>query len=92
MVRSTNTVPREMSFGVYEARRKAKRSNMACCGDDESAKEIAATLISDVEFEPADGGPLRIPRYLEPFALLMGQLAYEGDGGPEVAYRFERFA
>ena len=27
----------------------------------------------------------------EPFALLMGQLAYEGDGGPEIAYRFERF-
>jgi len=29
---------------------------------------------------------------MEPFALLMGQLAYEGDGGPEIAYRFERFA
>ena len=34
---------------------------------------------------------LRIARYTEPFALLMGQLAYEGDGGPEIAYRFERF-
>ena len=35
--------------------------------------------------------PLRIARYLEPFALLMGQLACEGKGGPELAYRFERF-
>jgi aryl-alcohol dehydrogenase-like predicted oxidoreductase len=26
------------------------------------------------------------------FALLMGQLAYEVEGGPEVACRFERFA
>jgi hypothetical protein len=29
---------------------------------------------------------------MEPFALLMAQLAYEGDGGPELAYRFERFS
>lgn len=27
----------------------------------------------------------------EPFALLVGQLAYEGEGGSELAYRFERF-
>ena len=39
-----------------------------------------------------DAGSLRIARYMEPFSLLMGQLAYESDGGPEVAYRFERFA
>ena len=29
--------------------------------------------------------------YTEPFALLVGQLAYEGGEGPELAYRFERF-
>jgi hypothetical protein len=29
---------------------------------------------------------------MEPFTLLVGYLAYEGEGGPEVAYRFERFA
>jgi hypothetical protein len=34
---------------------------------------------------------LRIAGYTEPFALLIGQLAYEGDGGPELAYHFERF-
>lgn len=32
-----------------------------------------------------------IARCLEPFTLLVAQLAYEGDGGPELAYRFERF-
>ena len=34
---------------------------------------------------------LHIARYTEPFALLVAQLAYEGEGGPELAYRFERF-
>ena len=33
-------------------------------------------------------GYRQIARYTEPFALLMGQLAYEGTEGPEVAYRF----
>jgi hypothetical protein len=31
-----------------------------------------------------------IARYLEPFSLAMAQLAYEGDEGPEIAYRIER--
>jgi len=30
-------------------------------------------------------------RYTEPFSLLVAQLAYEVEGGPELAYRFERF-
>jgi 8-hydroxy-5-deazaflavin:NADPH oxidoreductase len=30
-------------------------------------------------------------RYSEPFTLLIARLAYEGDGGPELASRFERF-
>jgi len=34
------------------------------------------------------GAPLCIARYAEPFALLIGQLAYEGSGGPELAHRF----
>jgi hypothetical protein len=29
--------------------------------------------------------------YIEPFALLVAQLAYEGKEGPQLAYRFERF-
>jgi predicted dinucleotide-binding enzyme len=61
------------------------------CGDDQSAKDVAATLIHEVGFDPVDAGPLQIARYTEPFALLVGKLAYEGDGGPELAYRFERF-
>jgi predicted dinucleotide-binding enzyme len=92
VVSAFGTVPSEVFLGVFEARRRTKHPSIAYCGDDQGAKDVAATLISDVGFEPVDAGPLRIARYLEPFALLMGQLAYEGDGGPEIAYRFERFA
>jgi len=52
---------------------------------------VVAQLIRDVGFEPVDAGPLRIARYLEPFTLAIAQLAYEGDQGPELAYRIERF-
>jgi 8-hydroxy-5-deazaflavin:NADPH oxidoreductase len=92
VVSAFGTVPSEVFFGVFDARRKKNRPSMAYCGDDDGAKHVAATLIRDVGFEPVDAGPLRIARYMEPFSLLMGQLAYEGDEGPEVAYRFERFA
>jgi predicted dinucleotide-binding enzyme len=92
VVAAFQTVPSEVLFGVYEARRKTHRPSLVYCGDDASAKEIAAGLIRDVGFDPVDAGPLRIARYTEPFALLIAQLAYEGEGGPELAYRFERFA
>ncbi len=64
---------------------------MVYCGDEQTGKRVAATLIRDAGFEPIDAGPLRIARYSEPFALRVAQLAYGGEGGPELAYRFERF-
>lgn len=86
-----NTVPSEVLSGVFEARRRATRPSLVYCGDDARSKGVAAELIRDVGFDPVDAGPLRIARYTEPFALLVAQLAYEGTGGPELAYRFERF-
>jgi predicted dinucleotide-binding enzyme len=91
VVSAFNTVPSEVLFGVYEANRKASRPSLVYCGDDKSSKAVAAELIRDVGFDPVDVGPLQIARYTEPFALLVAQLAYEGEGGPELAYRFERF-
>src|SRR5213593_2155077 len=81
VVSAFGTVPSEVLFSVFEARRKAKRPSLVYCGDDEAAKQVATTLIRDVGFDPVDAGPLRIARYVEPFSLLVGQLAYEGDGG-----------
>jgi len=91
IVSAFNTVPSEVLFGVFAAKRKAIRPSLVYCGDDTSAKGLAAELIRDVGFDPVDAGPLRMARYTEPFALLVAQLAYEGQGGPELAYRFERF-
>jgi len=90
-VAAFGTVPSEVLFGVFEAKRKARRPSLVYCGDDQGAKDVAAELIRDVGFDPLDVGPLRIARYTEPFTLLIARLAYEGDRGPELAYRFEWF-
>lgn len=91
IVSAFNTVPSEVLFGVYESKDDDSRPSLVYCGDDQGAKELAAGLIRDAGFAPVDAGPLRIARYTEPFALLVAQLAYEGDEDPELAYRFERF-
>jgi len=91
VVSAFGTVPSEVFFDVFERRRqRTRRPSLAYCGDHQGAKDVAVMLIRDVGFDPVDAGPLRLARYLEPFALLMGQLAYESDEGPKVAYRFER--
>jgi 8-hydroxy-5-deazaflavin:NADPH oxidoreductase len=91
VVAAFNTVPSEVLFAVFEARKGANRPSLVYCGGKQAGKRTAARLIADAGFDPTDAGPLRIARYLEPFALLVAQLAYEGKGGPELAYRFERF-
>jgi predicted dinucleotide-binding enzyme len=91
VVSAFNTVPSEVLFGVFAARKKKPRPSLVYCGDDARGKKVAATLIQEIGFDPLDAGPLRIARYTEPFALLVAQLAYEGSGGPGLAYRFERF-
>lgn len=90
VVSAFNTVPSEVLFGVFAARRRAARPSLVYCGDDTSSKKIAAGLIRDAGFEPVDLGPLRMARYSEPFALLVARLAYGGRQGPELAYWFER--
>jgi predicted dinucleotide-binding enzyme len=91
VVSAFNTIPSEVLFGAFEAKRRKGRPSLVYCGDDERAKDTTAQLIGDVGFDAVDAGPLKIARYTEPFALLVGQLAYEGRGGPKLAYRFERF-
>jgi predicted dinucleotide-binding enzyme len=86
-----NTVPSEVFFGVFEARKKDSKPSLVYCGDDAGAKKTAAKLISDVGFEPVDLGGLKNARYTEPFALLMAEIAYGGKKGPEMAYQFMWF-
>jgi len=91
VVSAFNTVPSEVLFGVFAARRRVRRPSLVYCGDDAKAKRVAAGLIRDCGFDPVDAGPLTTARYTEPFALLVARLAYDGEDGPELAYRFERF-
>jgi len=91
VVSAFNTVPSEVLFSVFESKGSGTRPSVVYCGDNTKAKKVAAQLITDVGFEPIDAGPLRIARYTEPFTLLVAQLAYEGDRGPAMAYRFEWF-
>ncbi|HEY3178273.1 MAG TPA: NAD(P)-binding domain-containing protein [Casimicrobiaceae bacterium] len=91
VVSAFSSVPSEVLFDVFDAKRRTRRRpSLMYCGDDQDAKDVAASLIRDVGFEPVDAGPLHIARYLEPFSLAMAQLAYEGNEGPEIAYRIER--
>lgn len=89
VVAAFGSVPSEVLFAVFEKRRDGVRPSLVYCGDDERAKNDIAQLIRDAGFDPIDAGPLRIARYIEPFTLLMAQLAYEGERGPAVAYRME---
>ena len=98
VVSAFGTVPSEVLFSVFERTGRGNREagsgarpSLVYCGGNAKAKKVAAQLISDVGFEPIDAGPLRIARYTEPFTLLVAQLAYEGDRGPAMAYRFEWF-
>ncbi len=91
VVSAFGTLPSEVFFAVFENRKRKNRPSLLYSGDDQKAKAVAAGLIRDVGFEPVDAGPLRIARYSEPFTLLVAQLAYEGDNGPALAYRFDWF-
>jgi hypothetical protein len=92
VVSAFGTVPSEVLFGVFAAKRRRRhRPSLLYCGDDQKAKDVAARLIRAVGFEPVDAGELKIARYLEPFTMAMAELAYEGEGGPRIAYRIERF-
>lgn len=91
VVSAFGSVPSEVMFDVFNRREGDHFPHLLYCGDDDDAKATAAQLIRDIGFEPADVGTLKSARFIEPFTMLVAKLAYEGDGGPELAYRFERY-
>jgi len=92
VISAFGTIPSEVLFAVFNAKGSGAPPSMLYCGNDDQAKKVVARLIRDVGFDPTDAGPLRSARYLEPFTMLIAQLAYEGEGGPALAYRFARYA
>lgn len=91
IVSAFHTVPSEAFFDVFERRNQPTRPSLLYSGDDEGAKKVAAELICDVGYEPVDCGRLQMARNTEPFARIVGQLAYRSVGGPSLTYRFDKF-
>jgi len=60
------------------------------CGDDSDAKQVVASLISDLGMEPVDAGPLSNARYLEATAMLYIHLAVQGGWGGNCALKMLR--
>jgi 8-hydroxy-5-deazaflavin:NADPH oxidoreductase len=50
-------------------------TNMFYCGGFESSKALVAKLLTDIGFAPVYCGPLQSARYLEPFAMLLIDMA-----------------
>jgi predicted dinucleotide-binding enzyme len=89
VVSAFSTVPSEVLFAVFEKRKRKTRPDLVFCGNHKAAKKIAAKLIRDVGFNAVDLGKLSAARYIEPFSLLLAEIAYKGPNGGEQAYRFE---
>jgi 8-hydroxy-5-deazaflavin:NADPH oxidoreductase len=92
VVSAFSTAPSEVLFSVFEKRTRKARPDLVFCGDHKGAKRMAAKLIRDVGFNPVDLGELSAARYIEPFSLLLAEIAYNGSVGPQLAYRFESLA
>ena len=64
-----------------------QRANMFLCGDDAAAKATVKELAVELDFDPVDAGPLKIARYLEPFAMRSIQLAVKEGWGSHCAFK-----
>lgn len=91
VVAAFQATPSEVLMNVFEGRFSSPRPSMVYCGDDQDSKDTVHALLDQFGFEPIDAGPLRIARYIEPFAMLATVLAYGTNQGPEWVYRFGRY-
>jgi 8-hydroxy-5-deazaflavin:NADPH oxidoreductase len=90
VVSAFSTAPSELFFPLVNRRKTKSPPNLVYCGDNASAKKKTASLIRCVGFKPIDVGKLSIARYLEPFALLMAEIAYNGSGTAALGYELKR--
>lgn len=87
-----NTTPSESFYPVFDRKGQGIAPNVMVYGDDGDAKQVAGDLIRDIGFEPADTGPLRNARFVEPFAMATVEFAYVQPGGAAWTYRFEKLS
>lgn len=67
-----------------------QKLSMFICGDDARAKSVVGALVSELDFEVVDCGPLTSSRYLEPLARLWITLAAEMNMGGDIGFRLIR--
>ena len=88
VVKAFNAVPSEL---LRAGTRVLSEQPAGCyCSDSDKAKRVAARLIKEIGYEPVDCGALVSARYLEPLAMLVGELAYNQGRRPEVGLRILR--
>ena len=92
VIAAFNTVPSELirTELLQTLGDRHDRPNVVISGDDAMAKATVTSLARDAGFAPIDAGALRVSRWIEPFGLLVGQLAYAQDLGSALGYRFVR--
>jgi predicted dinucleotide-binding enzyme len=84
VVKAFNTV-----FAANQSKGKVgtEQITLFVAGDDAKAKQTIMQLVRDVGFDPADAGPLRSARYLEPMAMLLINLGYGLGLGTKIGYK-----
>ncbi|MBY0284073.1 MAG: NAD(P)-binding domain-containing protein [Sphingomonas sp.] len=55
------------------------------CGDDPAARATVVQLVSDVDADGVDAGPLKLARFTEPLGMLVTNLAYAQGMGPAIS-------
>jgi predicted dinucleotide-binding enzyme len=83
VVSAFSTAPSELFLPLFGKRRTKSPPNLVYCGDSKTAKKQAASLIRGI-------GGLSMARYIEPFALLLAEIAYDGSASPALGYQFMR--
>jgi Transposase domain (DUF772) len=76
---------RLLLIGYFEGL-DAERAIAWRAADSFALREFLGVVLPEA---PPDLGKLSAARHIEPFSLLLAEIAYSGSAGPQLAYRFE---
>jgi len=76
----------------FDARRNSPAVQVLLAGDDADAKKTVSEMVTELEFEAIDAGPLTNARYIEPVGELNIQLGYALGWGTAISPAWVRLA
>jgi len=76
----------------FDVRRGSPAVQVLLAGDDVAAKETVSTMVTDLEFEAIDAGPLINARYIEPVGELNIHFGYALGWGTAISPAWIRLA